>query len=126
VRIRSSEKEYDIFLDMSTGALLRQTRERHGLSQRRLARRAGTTQAVVSRIERGLTSPSLDTVERLLAAMGWELDVRLRRSRWQDHDPAALRAFGEQDPQGRLSGIEHAIGTVGELHGAASARRQAP
>jgi transcriptional regulator with XRE-family HTH domain len=68
------------------------------------ARRAGTTQAVVSRIERELTSPSVDTLGRLLGAMGWELDVELRRSRWQDHDPDALRAFGAQAPRPRGAG----------------------
>jgi transcriptional regulator with XRE-family HTH domain len=107
----------DIFFDMElTGDLVRRTRERQGLSQRRLARRAGTTQAVVSRIERGLASPTVDTLERLLGAMGWELDMRLRRSRWQDHDPDALRAWGMLTPQQRLDGIEATIGVVGELH----------
>jgi transcriptional regulator with XRE-family HTH domain len=103
------------------GRLLRATRERHGLSQSRLARRAGTTQAVVSRIERGEASPSLDTLRRLLAAMGWELDVGLRRSRWQDHDPAALRAFGNLTRQGRLAGVERTARDVELLRGAARA-----
>ena len=103
----------------STGELIRQTRERHGLSQRRLAIRAGTTQAVVSRIERGQASPSIETLRRLLGAMGWELDVALRRSRWQDHDPDALRSFGRQDPTARLAGIERAIADVGALRGTA-------
>jgi transcriptional regulator with XRE-family HTH domain len=113
-------------MSITTGDLLRQTRERHGLSQRRLARRAGTTQAVISRIERGLASPSTDTVQRLLAAMGWELDMRVRRSRWQDHDPAALREFGARDPQRRLDGIEHAIRAVSDLQGAARGPQPAP
>lgn len=107
-----------------TGQVLRETRERHGLSQSRLARRAGTTQAVVSRIERGVASPSVATLRRLLAAMGWELDVELRRSRWQDHDPEALRAFGAQDAEARLAGIDRTIREVSALHGAARARRE--
>jgi transcriptional regulator with XRE-family HTH domain len=101
------------------------TRRRHGISQDRLARRAGTTQAVVSRIERGLVSPSVETVQRLLAAMGWELDLRLRRSQWQDHDADALREFGTYDPQRRLDGIERAIRDVSALH-EASLRRGDP
>jgi transcriptional regulator with XRE-family HTH domain len=105
------------------GALLRETRERHGLSQSRLARRAGTTQAVVSRIERGESSPSVATLRRLLGAMGWELDVGLRRSRWQDHDPAALRAFGERTPQQRLAGVDRVAQDVATLHGAARSAR---
>lgn len=105
------------------GRLVRETRERHGLSQSRLARRAGTTQAVVSRIERGEASPSVGTLRRLLAAMGWELDVGLRRSQWQDHDPAALRAFGELTRQGRLAGVERTAREVESLRGAARAPR---
>jgi len=102
-----------------SGSLLRELRKRHGLSQSRLARRARTTQAVVSRIERGEASPTLDTLQRLLAALGWELDVQVRRSRWQDHDPEALRAFGGRSPRQRLDGIERTLHDVGALHGAA-------
>ncbi len=109
-----------------TGEVIRETRERHGLSQRRLALRAGTTQAVVSRIERGLASPTVETLRRLLAAMGWEVDVVLRRSRWQDHDPEALRSFGAQDPPARLAGIERTIRDVGALRGAARRAGRSP
>ena len=60
---------------MSVGKLLRVERTRHGLDQRSLARRAGTTQAQVSRIERGLSSPSVATLERLFAAMGEQVII---------------------------------------------------
>jgi transcriptional regulator with XRE-family HTH domain len=99
--------------------LLHDTRVRHGLSQARLARRAGTTQAVVSRIERGEASPSVATVRRLLGAMGWELHAGLRRSRWQDHDPEALRAFGERTSKQRVAGVERTLLDIGSLRGAA-------
>ena len=58
------------------GALIRDVRTRHRLSQETLARRAGTTQRQVSRIERGDNSPSVATVARLLAAMGERLELR--------------------------------------------------
>jgi len=57
------------------GDLIREARERHGLSQARLARRANTTQRQVSRIERGEISPSISTLDRLLAAMGERLEL---------------------------------------------------
>jgi len=57
--------------------LLRDARARAGITQRTLARRACTAQSVVARIERGLTSPSWDTLQRLLAAAGFELRARL-------------------------------------------------
>lgn len=103
------------------GTLIRETRERHGLSQARLARRAATTQAVVSRIERGLTAPSFETAARLLGAMGWDLELGLRRSRWQDDDAQALRAFGALTPQQRLAGVERVSRDLSLLQGAARA-----
>lgn len=45
------------------------------MDQTELARRAGTTQAYVSRVERGEVSPSLNTLQRLLYAMGKRLNV---------------------------------------------------
>ena len=58
---------------MDAAELLRATRRRHGLSQSALAHRAMTTQAAISRIERGLVDPGVDTLGRLLAAMGERL-----------------------------------------------------
>jgi transcriptional regulator with XRE-family HTH domain len=60
---------------MDPGALLRDARLRHGLGQRSLARRAGTSQAQISRIERGEISPSVSTLDRLLAVMGERLEL---------------------------------------------------
>jgi transcriptional regulator with XRE-family HTH domain len=57
------------------GDLIREVRLRHGLDQRSLARRARTSQTQISRIERGEISPSVATVERLLAVMGERLKL---------------------------------------------------
>ena len=63
---------------MTTAAtLLRQARTRAGLSQRDLARRAGTAQSVIARIERGQTSPTWATLERLLEAAGVHMRAQL-------------------------------------------------
>ncbi len=59
------------------GTLLRRARTRADLSQRELARRAGTAQSVVARIEGGQTSPTWATLQRLLGATGLELRVAL-------------------------------------------------
>ena len=48
--------------------MLRTARARAGLSQRKLASRAGTSQAAVSCYERGTVSPSVKTLTRLLDA----------------------------------------------------------
>src|SRR2546426_451190 len=61
----------------SAAALLRQARTRAGLSQRALARRAGTAQSVIARIEQGITSPTWDTLERLLEAADFEVRAQV-------------------------------------------------
>jgi transcriptional regulator with XRE-family HTH domain len=52
------------------GAFLRAARLRHNLDQAELARRAGTDQPAISRIERDVLSPGLETLNRLFEAMG--------------------------------------------------------
>ncbi len=60
---------------MTPDQLIRSARGRHGLDQRSLARRAGTSQAQISRIERGEISPSVSTLARLLTVMGERLEL---------------------------------------------------
>ena len=57
--------------------LVREARARAGLSQRLLAQRAGTAPSVVARIELGETSPTFQTLERLVGAAGFNLAVEL-------------------------------------------------
>ena len=70
---------------MSAGELIRAARARHGLTQRQLAIRARTSQAAISRIERGLVSPSVETLEKLLAMVNEELVLEARELDW-GHD----------------------------------------
>lgn len=60
---------------MNAACLIRITRESAGLSQADLAARSGTSQPAVSRYESGTSSPSVDTLDRLLAAMGARLEL---------------------------------------------------
>jgi transcriptional regulator with XRE-family HTH domain len=60
---------------MSAAALLREARMRHGISQRRLALRARTSQDAISRIERGVESPTLERLGHLLTMLGERLEV---------------------------------------------------
>lgn len=63
---------------MTAGQVLRETRRRHGLTQKQLAARARTSQAAISRIERDLVSPSVGTLTTLLDLMGEQLDLTAR------------------------------------------------
>lgn len=57
------------------GALLARVRRETGLTQAELARRAGTSQAMVARYENGAASPTVRTLARLLRAAGHELEL---------------------------------------------------
>ena len=102
---------------MTPGDLIHERREAAGLSQRSLARRAGTTQAAVSKIERGLTSPTWETVRALLLAMGYEPELRARRlqGRW---DPVHLAAARARTPTERLQMAISANRLAGRLRAA--------
>ena len=58
---------------MDAAALLRTARTRAGLSQRALARAAGTSQSAIAAIESGRKQPTVATLDRLLRAAGTEL-----------------------------------------------------
>lgn len=62
---------------ITAGQLAGEARQRAALSQRELAERAGTTQAGIARIEGGQTTPSFETLRRLVDAAGFELHVEL-------------------------------------------------
>jgi len=61
--------------EISASALLREARSRHGISQRRLALRARTSQDAISRIERGAESPTLERLTHLLMMLGDGLEL---------------------------------------------------
>lgn len=91
---------------MRAADLVRSVRERQGLSQRALARRAGTTQAWISAIERGAAQPTEAMLRRLLAVMGDELVLESRPlTSDAEHDPIAFsenqaRTAGERLEEG--------------------------
>lgn len=51
-------------------------RSRAGLTQQEMARRMGTTQPVVARLESGRTRPSMRTLERVAKATGSRVLIR--------------------------------------------------
>lgn len=83
---------------MDPATLIRQARERHGLSQARLAHRARTTQAAISRIERGEEAVTWERLRGLLHAVGEE---PVMTSRPIDYfgDPQQLLNAREASPE---------------------------
>lgn len=93
---------------MSPAILIRDARKQAGLTQTELAERAGTTQPVIARAERSDTNPTLETLERLLAAAGYELELRARpRSRPGVDDSQIVERLG-WTPAERLAAHEAA------------------
>ena len=57
----------------SVARILRQEREKQGLSMNRVAERAGLSQQMVSYVEREMRNPTLETLLRIAAAL--EIDL---------------------------------------------------
>ncbi len=113
--------------------LLREARLRAALSQRELASRAGTVQSVVARIERGQTNPTVDTLERLLRATGFDLDVELIpratpdpliEAFKRDIDRSLLLRNLDKTPDERLKSLQALNRLADEAHRAGAAARR--
>jgi predicted transcriptional regulator len=63
-----------------TVTALRQRRERAGMSMNRLAEKSGLSLTMISFVERGLRSPTLDTLLRIAEALDVELWQVLRQA----------------------------------------------
>ena len=62
---------------MDAALTLRRTRRRSGLSLRALAERAGTSHSTLSAYESGRKVPTVETLDRIVRAAGFELGVEL-------------------------------------------------
>lgn len=107
--------------------MLQAARERNGLSQAQLARLGGTSQAHLSRIERGDVCPSLDTAARLLRAMGERLVISVEPAPIGNRTPEELRReFAGSTPEQRLADTAQLSHMLTGLAAAAHAQRTRP
>ena len=60
---------------------VREAREHRGITQSELAKRIGSTQPAIARLEAGGITPSFDTLRRIAVALDLELVVELRARR---------------------------------------------
>lgn len=104
----------------TAGELLREARKRSRISQRELARRAGTTQAAISRIERGLERPTLERLEQILAGLGWRPVIALEPIEVHDEEPRRIFQAERTDPAIRLESALNLAQFAREYAGAAS------
>ena len=90
--------------------LVAQARRASGLSQAQVARRAGTSRPTLSAYEGGSRNPTLDTLERVLAANGQHL-VAVPDPVFTRHRDRRGKPFYVPDQLPRLP-IEAALGTI--------------
>jgi transcriptional regulator with XRE-family HTH domain len=102
--VRSSR--FDTVYGITTpGELIKELRTRHGLSQRELAHRAGTSQSAIARVEGGKEDVTWGRLRSILSAMGDQPVLASKRlpSRGETGDLMRDRAMS---PEARLaSGI---------------------
>lgn len=73
VRNKGWESQVQLAVDETLGQIIGAVTERRmelGWSQRELAQRCGSTQSAVARFESGVTTPRVDTLVRILEALG--------------------------------------------------------
>ena len=104
--------------------LIREARKRAGITQAELARRANTTQSVISRLERGATTPSLETISDLVRACGFDLNVRMGRTD-NDHDWGLLQMNLQLSPTQRVEKARKALRFAEDLREAGRKARAA-
>ena len=71
-RIIAEDKAWEEY----NAQILLDARKKSGLTQQELAKRIGADKGYVSRVERGLIVPSVSTLYRIAAAMGFAVELR--------------------------------------------------
>jgi transcriptional regulator with XRE-family HTH domain len=87
--------------------MVREARRRADLTQTELARRTGTTQSVIARIETGTTRSSLEYISGLTRACGYDIGVQLVPV--DDHDWTIAEANLTLTPAERVTKLNQAV-----------------
>ena len=86
---------------MSTGSLIRRTRQAEGLTQAALARRLGITQPSVARLEAAGDEVTVATLQRALNAMGRALELTVVQQK-SSIDETLLHSTLQLTPEQRI------------------------
>ena len=106
---------------MKGNHLVREARRRAGLTQAELAARAGTTQSAIARLERGATTPTLETISNLVRAAGFDLTIGIAPSD-DDHDWSIVQQNTHLSPTQRVRQNTRTVRFVREARAGLAAR----
>jgi transcriptional regulator with XRE-family HTH domain len=99
---------------MEPDALIRHARGAAGLTQADLARRLGTSQPAIVKLERPGANPTVRTLDRVLRATGHQLE--LSAPTWSpDIDESLIRKQLELPPAERLRDLERHAAQMRQL-----------
>src|SRR3954447_392324 len=90
---------------IAADALVKEARNKAGLSQAELARRLGTTQSAIARLERPGVNPRLQTLIHAVEATGHALDAQLA-PRKPGIDETLVAASLRESHAERMHGLE--------------------
>src|SRR5213079_1420328 len=104
----------------TAAALIRDARAQSGLTQAELARRLGISQAALAKLERPGANPTVKTLQRVVAAAGHQLELRMGR-RAPSVDETLLVEALKRSPEERIAAAER-LTAEAEAIAAAGAR----
>lgn len=99
---------------MHVGTFIRSFRLSAGLTQAQLARRMGTTQSAIARLEGRAANPTVSHLERALRAAGQRLELRSVAAE-PSVDETLLRRNIALPPSERIRQFEAAYGSAREI-----------
>ncbi len=96
---------------MSAAEVLRKARLDTGVTQAELARRLGTTQAAIARLERAGANPTVETLARVMHALGRRLELSAPVAK-PSIDETLVAANLDRSPAERLAAFSSWYGSV--------------
>ena len=94
--------------------LIREARTGAGLTQAALAERAATTQAAIARLERPGANPRVETLQKVIAATGRQLEVA-SSERLPDNDETLIASHLRMSPAERAAAHDSGYRNAREL-----------
>lgn len=100
---------------MSPSVLVKSARKSAGLTQAELAERAGVTQSVIARMERGGGNPTFLTLERVLHAAGHRLELSAVHQGLRTVDETLIAQQLALSPAERIRALDAHLATADML-----------